>query len=196
LSSSWFLFSDCDDPEQALSYFYSYLVNYPETYWTPSWQVWREQPVEGTNYNENFVFQINDVVFCGLNLVGGTVHNAAEWESRHQANLEWVNEIYRSFRREATVMVILAHAGPEISSNDNFYEPLFSSIQQDYLDMQIVLIFRSGDDQSSTIEYNYRDIDHLTIISVLASVWPPMQIQIRTNEVFQISINGTDWMTS
>lgn len=188
------MFVDCENPVEALGFWYEYLVDYPETSWAaPTWQVWRQQSVQGTAYDENFAFQVNDVVMCGLNLVSGTYHDAGEWQQRHQANLIWIAENYEYYRRNAGVMVILLHAGPSFVANDDFYEPLFVSIEQSYLDMQFIVVHRGDGNDAAAIQYGYRGITNLAVASVQASSWPPMRMQISTANGLQVDMNQDDW---
>ena len=59
---------------------------------------------------ENFAFTLNDVLFIGINKVGGKVHDANEWETRMQQNAEWVSEQLEANRDQTHSAVIFAQA--------------------------------------------------------------------------------------
>jgi hypothetical protein len=50
----------------------------------------------------------------GINLVGGVVHDAREWEDRHAANLQWIDDQYQQYMGE-----VLAHADPSKKQTNN-----------------------------------------------------------------------------
>ena len=90
---------DCPNPTEALSYWYKYNLNFETKHWPNhplnqqqqqqlgmdnDWSVQRQ-----TNLHpENFAYMHNKVLFIGINLVGGVIHNQTEWDERLEANLE------------------------------------------------------------------------------------------------------------
>lgn len=60
--------------------------------------------------SENFAFLHDGVLFVGLNLVGGRVHDANEWRRRHADNTIWLRDNLRQHGADATHCVVFGHA--------------------------------------------------------------------------------------
>jgi hypothetical protein len=137
-------------------------LDYETQYWdtSPFWSVSRQAP----NHTENFSFFSNGIIFVGLNMVGGTVHDDQEWAERHVANLEWVDNAYNTYGTEARVMVVFAHAAPGRQKNDGFYDPFFGMVAEEYSDLRVVLIHRNLISQTAGINENYVSIPNLTVV--------------------------------
>lgn len=82
-------YNDCPDPEAALTLWEDTLLDFETS--NPDWQlpftVSRQEP----DYSENFAFLHENILFVGINLVGGTIHDADEWEARQAADLAWID---------------------------------------------------------------------------------------------------------
>ena len=166
-------------------------------------------------YPENFAYINNNVLFIGINLVGGVIHNQTEWTNRQNANIKWIDYQFdkycsRSFNNtyDCAAMVILGHSHPDIQTNDPFFNDLFSLIPFKYIQnqrsnpIQVVYIHRNLGINTWNIHPNYNNISPLfTVIEVEGSIWPPMKININltttitnntrgTNERF-VTLNGT-----
>jgi hypothetical protein len=93
-----------------------------------------------TERPENFSFIHKKVLYIGLNLVGGRVHNTDEWLARLSGQLQWVQELVESYINErpdndeivsisrgrlpvAKRVVLFGHADPTADHAD-FFEPL------------------------------------------------------------------------
>ncbi len=71
---------------------------------------------------ENFSFVKNRVLFVGLNIVGGRVHDDAEWKQPHAECLDWVRRNFRLSGDQVGSAVIFGHAKPA-AIHDDFFEP-------------------------------------------------------------------------
>jgi len=69
---------------------------------------------------ENFAFTHQGVLFLGINLVGGKVHDWEEWEARIEENRLWVKKQFQLHSADANAAVIFAHANPGTSFLGNF----------------------------------------------------------------------------
>ncbi len=87
--------NDCvdPDPDQAWQYWTKYFMRL-DRHWKHQLPVFRQLERE-----ENFSFVQNGVLFIGLNIVGGRVHDAAEWKLRHAQCLTWVRRNLREIRQ-------------------------------------------------------------------------------------------------
>ena len=59
---------------------------------------------------ENFGFTHKGILFIGLNLPGGKVHNTDEWSLRHNQNILWVKELLDLYNSEIRGAVLFFHA--------------------------------------------------------------------------------------
>jgi hypothetical protein len=108
--------NDCPDPDAAWELWEKYFQRFDER-WPHSFGVFRQLERE-----ENFSFLRGGVLFIGLNLVGGRVHDADEWKRRHAENLEWTRRNLRRFGDQAASVVVFGHAKPN-RKHDDFFTP-------------------------------------------------------------------------
>ena len=59
---------------------------------------------------ENFAFLNKDVLFIGLNIPGGRVHDAEEWKLRLNQNVLWVEELLKEHGEQARATVLFFQA--------------------------------------------------------------------------------------
>ncbi len=83
-----------------------------------------KQPVR----TENFAFVSKGVLILGLNIVGGKVHDAAEWQTRLQQDADWVAEQFQKHHATARSAVLLAQAKP-VASHELFFKQLVKSCE-------------------------------------------------------------------
>ena len=99
--------SDLEDPAQGWKWWQKYYSKFEERF-KPAWQTER-QPER----LENFMFVRKGVVFIGLNLVGGRIHDPAEWLLRLPQDAAWIKEVLaRPTMSDVRAAVILCQANP------------------------------------------------------------------------------------
>lgn len=173
-------YNDCPSPETALGLWYDNLLGYETQYWPSGpFSVTRQDP----DYPENFAFLHENILFVGINLVGGTIHDEDEWSARQAADLAWVDENFQANSSQIDLLVLLAHADPTIQSSEPFYTPFFDSVQNDYAVPTIVIVRNLGI-ETSGVQSNYNGVDGLTLLIVEGSIWPPMKIELSAAGVF------------
>ncbi|MGB7394965.1 MAG: metallophosphoesterase [Pricia sp.] len=105
-------YNDCDRPEEALVLWNQYFLHFNENWDFP-------QEVEYQDKRpENFAWVQKDVLFLGLNLVGSSVHDEAEWKQRLTDDADWVEEKFSEHGENIEATVLFGHAnmteaGPE-----------------------------------------------------------------------------------
>jgi len=109
--------NECTNPAQAWQYWDKYFMRF-DRHWRHHLPVFRQLERE-----ENFSFVQGNVLFVGLNVVGGRVHDAAEWKQRHADGLDWIRRNLRRFGADVSSLVIFGHAHPNATHND-FFNPL------------------------------------------------------------------------
>jgi chitodextrinase len=99
--------NDCSNPNAAWQLWESYFTDFEQAYCgTP--------PVEAQAVrHENFAFVSKGVLFVGLNVVGGTVHDSDEWDTRLQQDADWVDLQFTQKAGQVRAAVVFGHAGPD-----------------------------------------------------------------------------------
>ena len=93
--------------------------------------------VRQNNRPENFSFLLNGVLFIGINLVNGKVHDFEEWESRIGDDRQWLETQFRLHSKEINSAVLFAHANPGERKGDKFeykknaFRPLIEYLDKD-----------------------------------------------------------------
>lgn len=99
--------NDLEDPVQGWTWWQKHYSKFEERF-QPAWKTERqpERP-------ENFAFIRKGVVFIGINLVGGRIHDAAEWSARLPQDVAWIKEVLtRPATSEVRAAVIFCQANP------------------------------------------------------------------------------------
>mmetsp|Transcript_16719 Transcript_16719/g.38602 ORF Transcript_16719/g.38602 Transcript_16719/m.38602 type:complete len:572 (+) Transcript_16719:121-1836(+) len=166
-------YNDCPNPSEALGFWNRYLLDFETKYWQePSWDVVRQSP----DYKENFAFLQRDILFIGINLVGGIVHDQEEWNDRHEADIVWIDTTAAKHDGNFTTMVVFAHADPEIEINKNFFDVFYPMVER--YEEQVIFVHRNLGIDTWKKESGYNGISNLEVVAVEGSKWPPMWIQI------------------
>jgi chitodextrinase len=112
--------NDCSNPDAAWDLWESYFTDFEQPYCgTP--------PVEAQAVrHENFAFVSKGVLFVGLNVVGGTVHDSDEWATRLQQDADWVDLQFTQKAGQTRAAVVFGHAGPD-SDRDIFFDQFEAS---------------------------------------------------------------------
>jgi len=98
--------NDCLDPELGWKNWTKHFMRFDER-WPQRLRVFRQLERE-----ENFAFVRNGVLFIGINIVGGRVHDAEEWQRRLTEDLIWVRRNLERFGNEVSSVVVFGHATP------------------------------------------------------------------------------------
>lgn len=98
--------NDCKNPDLAWQYWAKYFMRFDQS-WTHQFNVSRQN-----SHPENFSFVHKKVLFIGINIVGGRVHDKAEWKQRLAADLEWTLSSLSTHLEDVTKTVIFGHAPP------------------------------------------------------------------------------------
>eukprot|EP00529_Nitzschia_sp_RCC80_P017637 CAMPEP_0113523592 /NCGR_PEP_ID=MMETSP0014_2-20120614/45784_1 /TAXON_ID=2857 /ORGANISM="Nitzschia sp." /LENGTH=847 /DNA_ID=CAMNT_0000421685 /DNA_START=206 /DNA_END=2749 /DNA_ORIENTATION=- /assembly_acc=CAM_ASM_000159 len=166
-------FNDCPDPEQAIGFWYNSLLDFESRYWpAPSWNVTRQLPDNA----ENFSFVQDRVLFVGMNLVGGFVHDQREWDNRHSSNLAWVDQAVTENSGNFDVVVVLGHSDPDIEVNENFFNRFFELVQT--FEEHVFFVHRNLGIDTWQFEPARDGMANVDVIVVEGSAWPPMFIEI------------------
>lgn len=133
--------NDCPNVDQGFTYWMTVFGRFEEQ-WNLPFSVQRHD-----SRPENFAFVHKRTLFFGLNLVGGRVHRASEWEERLTDLCEWVQQLVDSRvlspEADADSVVIFGHADPT-SHHAAFFDPLADYLEQDLVS-KIPFLYLNGD---------------------------------------------------
>ena len=115
--------NDCTDPDSAWGFWVKYFMEF-ENNWKLETKIYRQNETK-----ENFAFTSKGVLFIGLNLVGGVIHDSTEWKERHINNAEWIETQFKKNRKDVWAAVILAQANPDEKHVDFMTKFLISAEQ-------------------------------------------------------------------
>lgn len=99
-------YNDCPDPADAWRRWARHFMAFDER-WNHALPVMRQ-----TARPENFAFVHRRVLFIGLNLVGGKVHDEKEWRDRQLDDLAWTRRCFDDAGDAVTSAVVFIHAKP------------------------------------------------------------------------------------
>jgi hypothetical protein len=108
--------NDCVDPVPSWEFWKKYFMRF-DRHWKNDITV-----VRHAVRNENFGFLHGGVLFIGINIVGGRVQDAAEWDKRHQQNVAWVDDLVKNYGPNSRSLVLLGHATPT-TKHAKFFGP-------------------------------------------------------------------------
>lgn len=141
--------NDCPMPEASFEYWMDELNKF-ENHFPPE----NFNTVPAVNRQlareENFAFLLKGVLFIGLNLVDGKVHDEREWLVRHQENVMWVEQQVSMYdESEYRAIVMLGHAGYTAKVGDFFWP-----VMDDLKAVNKPVLYLHASDGQGMISYN------------------------------------------
>ena len=114
-------FNDCRNisPDKALGMWKIQFVGFNTKYWSNTFS----NVTTSSDRPEIFSFLNKKTLFLGVNVVGGKVHDANEWESRHADDVDWVIDHMLEYESELHSVVIFGQADAD-GDTANFFNPL------------------------------------------------------------------------
>ena len=176
-------YNDCPDPNQAWTYWDFYLMRLEE-YWSQSFNVMRQSTRE-----ENFAFVHEGVLFIGINLVGGTMHDANEWSQRMTDNANWVNENFTNFGNQVTSALVFAHAFPNPAGGDRQqFGQDFVAMAQDF---EKPILYMMGDQHGWVLDRPFAAAPNVTRVVVDQGV-PSIRVTVSNHPTDPFSFSIPD----
>ncbi|WP_417387025.1 hypothetical protein [Gimesia sp.] len=168
--------NDCANPTEAWKFWEQYFMRFDRR-WQHSFRIFRQLERE-----ENFSFVKGNVLFIGLNLVGGRVHDPAEWKQRHAENLDWVRSNLRRFGKEISSLVIFGHAKPVKIHND-FFDPF----NAEAITFNKPILYIHGDGHTWIYDRPFTAKNLLRVQVDQGGIAPPLKVTVTDNstEPFQ-----------
>lgn len=159
--------NDLADPATGWQYWTQYFLGFHDNFSATPKGVVRQyaQP-------ENMAWVDHGVLFVGLNIVGGTVHDQAEWTLRHSHNLAWVREQFDA-HPEAHSAVVFAQARPKDIQED-FFAPFVEAAAQ----FKKPVLYLHGDGHRYVVEPAWRAANITRVQVDQVSKAPPLLITV------------------
>ena len=129
--------NDCEDPIAAYDLWNKYFFHLNENW--PSEAKIKYQP----NREENFMWIQKDVLFVGLNQVGGRIIDRNKWDERLKSNALWIDHLVQNQGERIKVMVIFGHANMNlVPENFKSFMSIFSATAESF---QKPILYLHGD---------------------------------------------------
>jgi hypothetical protein len=121
--------NDTSDPTLARQWWEKHLLRFDLKFPSPPWKIQRQ-----TAHPENFAFTHKGVAFVGLNIVGGRIHDAAEWQQRLKDNATWLTQfMQRPEARNNRALILMSQANPYMlgkTDPKDKYDPFLLPMRQ------------------------------------------------------------------
>ncbi len=176
-------YNDCPNPNQAWTYWDSHLLGLEEN-WSHSFTVLRQSIRE-----ENFAFVHSGVLFIGINLVGGRVHDTSEWSQRMTDDANWVSENFNNFGSQVTSALVFGHAFPDPTGGDRkqFGQDFVTAAQN----FGKPILYAMGDGHSWALDKPYVDAPNVTRVRVNQGV-PSVRVTISDDSTAPFTFASPD----
>lgn len=157
--------NDCPNPGEAWGHWVTHFERFDEN-WAHGFNVARQ-----AGRKDNFSFVHSEVLFVGINLVGGRVHDASEWTQRMSDDAEWVRSNFSQFGNQVSHAVVFSHAFPG-GSRQQFADEFIPAAAQ--FGKPVLLL--QGDTHSWVQDKPYTQAPNVTRIVVDSGGVPPIRV--------------------
>jgi len=159
--------NDCTNPALAWKLWEKHFLRF-EQRWTHGFRVFRQLERE-----ENFAFVHNGVLFIGLNLVGGRVHDAEEWKLRLRQNLDWTRRCLELFGPKVKSMVLFGHCLPT-----EVHDAYFSGLNAEAKKFGKPILYLHGDGHEWLHDRPFAAKNILRVQVEMGGVAPPIKVTV------------------
>lgn len=130
----------------------------------------------------------HEILFLGLNLVGGRVHDALEWTTRLQEQATWTASVIGNHTGKSSevpqvnAVVIFGHANPG-EHHVEFFRPLHQYIGE-HLDGDIPVLYLNGDGHEWLHEPSF--LGHANFLRIQltgGTVEPPLKLMVSNRKL-------------
>lgn len=165
--------NDCinPDPIQAWEYWEKHFMRFDRR-WQHDLPLFRQLERE-----ENFSFVKNGVLFVGLNIVGGRVHDADEWKQRHAECLTWIRRNLSQFGDEVSSLVVFGHAKASANHKD-----FFGPFNEDARQFGKPILYLHGDGHRWTHDHPFEAKNILRVQVDQGGIAPPLKVTVTDDQ--------------
>lgn len=122
---------------------------------------------------ENFAFLTQGVLFIGINLVGGRVHDQDEWNRRFHQNAGWIKEQFAEHKGSVRAAVVLSHAQPA-GKHDPFFQDFTKLVRK----FQKPVLYLHGDGHNFDVKYPWKEPNLWRVQIDSIGKNPPLQVRV------------------
>ncbi|NIA16219.1 MAG: hypothetical protein GWP08_19320 [Nitrospiraceae bacterium] len=162
--------NDLEDPDEGWRFWERHFLRFPK-HFADGPKVWRQHVRP-----ENVAWIAQGVLIMGINLVGGTVHDAAEWKRRHSQNAAWVRDNLTWYGGRVRAAVVFAQAAPSEKQED-FFAPFVEAAAT----FGKPLLYLHGDGHAWQHEPQWRAPNVLRVQVDQVSKAPPVLVTVTTD---------------
>ncbi|MGI9244569.1 MAG: hypothetical protein ACR2RV_27455 [Verrucomicrobiales bacterium] len=172
--------NDRPDPDVGWGFWSKHLMRLNEKFEMP----WKTQRQEVRP--ENFAFVHDGVLFIGLNVVGGRVHDPVEWATRFKQDNDWVEAQFSKHGAQVRAAVVMLQANvvgqgkPKVAVNLLFkpFTSRFAELAAGF-DKPVLLIHADG--HKWTRDHPWKGAPKVTRVQVdlIQAKFPPLQVTVR-----------------
>ena len=147
---------------------------------------WNDIPFQVKRDNtrkENFYFIHKETLYIGLNIVGGSVHDSNEWETRLSYQFVWTKNLIDSIvvtDKNALTVVIFGHAIPR-DKHASFFLPLQEYVKRQ-LKEKVPMIYIHGDMHYYSFNEKFMGTNFPSIMVEGGHKQPPLQFTVNMPE--------------
>ena len=160
--------NDCTNPAEAWQHWETHIGRFDEN-WSHGFNVARQDVRD-----ENFAFVDSGVLFLGINMVGGTMHDASEWMQRMTENAEWVRNNFQSFADHVTSAVVFGHTVPHGGIRTQFRDEFIPVVA----DFAKPVLYLQGDFHYWQVDHPYPEIPNLTRVILEGGSSTPIRVTV------------------
>ena len=162
--------NDLEDPDAGWRLWERYFMPFPK-HFADTPRLWRQHVRP-----ENVAWVTQGVLIMGINLVGGTVHDAAEWRRRHAQNAAWVRDNLTWYGNRVHAAVVFAQAAPR-EKHEDFFAP-FVEVATAFAKP---VLYLHGDGHSWEHEPQWRAPNILRVQVDQVAKAPPVLVTVTTD---------------
>ena len=162
--------NDCKNPKMAWGFWSKYFMHF-DLHWKNSFSITRHP-----NREELFAFLYNGVLFIGVTVVGGKVHDRLEWSQRHADCSKWINSHLEKYNGQFQRLVIFGHATPT-SKHDDFFNTLDKSADR----IGKPVLYIHGDGHRWIQDYPFESTQVMRVQVDQGGFAPPVRVSITDN---------------
>ena len=172
--------NDRPDPDVGWGFWEKHLMKLNDRF-DPPWVTERQDVPP-----ENFAFVHGGVLFIGLNVVGGTVHDPVEWATRFKQDNDWVEAQYLKHAAKVRAAVVMAQANvvgqgkPKVAVN-LLFKPFTSRFAELSASFGKPVLFIHADGHNWTKDRPWKTAQNVTRVQVdlIQAKFPPVQVTVR-----------------
>ena len=193
--------NDRPDPDVGWRFWEKHLMKLNERF-DPPWTTERQQARP-----ENFAFVDGGVLFIGLNVVGGTVHDPVEWATRFKQDNDWVAAQYAKHRDKVRAAVVMAQAnvvgqGKPKAAVNLLFKPFTSRFAELSAKFGKPVLFIHADGHNWTNDRPWNGAKNVVRVQVdlIQAKFPPVQVTVRDEpgaegEMFEFDrrLEASEW---